>query len=175
MKYLLFVLLIISTTSCELELEDLHINKESFENAILRIDGYYYELNDSSELALRYFLYQDGTSYGWRTPYYSSFGELEDQIELGNSSGHQNIVLGWGLFNVIDSSIIIEEYCYGSGGRKKGTALFEGIIFNDTTFKIIEHYRLDDNNEKYDIIEYNETYHFRKYDNKLDSINEYIN
>ena len=137
MKRILYIILLLSLSSCEIELEDMYLTRHEYNSDILRIDGYYYKIEpDSNRVALCYFFFQNGVSYFYSDFYYDSFSEHEELIRSFNTSkAHQKYALGWGVFNVIDSKILIEEYVQ-SALNKKLTAIFSGEILNDTTFTL---------------------------------------
>jgi len=83
------------------------------------------------------------------------------------------IQFGWGVFNVMDSTILIEQYSRSSL-NKKLTAIFSGKILNDTTFTLKERYKLDQNGDKYNVYKFDVTYYFRQYSSKPDSTNRYV-
>lgn len=175
MKKIRYLILLLSLSSCEIELEDMYLTRQNYESDILRIDGYYYSIEpDSNSVALCYFFYKNGISYYYSEKYYNSLSKLEEIIRSFNSSKiHQKYAFGWGVFNIIDSTILIEEYVQ-SALNKKLTAIFSGEILNDTTFTLNERYKLDENGKKYDVYEFDATYHFRQYPIKPDSTNKYI-
>lgn len=176
MKKIRYLILLLSLSSCEIELEDMYLTRQNYESDILRTDGYYYykEL-DSNQVKLAYLLYNNGVSYSCSYYYfYDTFSELEEYIKSSSKSKiFQKYAYGWGVFNIIDSTILIEEYVQ-SALNKKLTAIFSGEILNDTTFTLNERYKLDENGKKYDVYEFDATYHFRQYPIKPDSTNKYI-
>ena len=176
MKRILYILLLLSLSSCEIELEEMYLTRIEYLSDILRIDGYYYDKEaDTKRIKLRYLFYKNGVSYyDSDSSYYDSFTELEEYIKSSNKSNiFQKYAFGWGIFNVMDSTILIEEY-FQSALNKKLTAIFSGKILNDTTFTLNERYKLDQNGDKYDLYEFDATYHFRQYSSKPDSTNNYI-
>jgi len=175
MKRILYILLLLSLSSCEIELEEMYLTRNDYVSDRLRVDGYYYDKEPNSDrVALGYFFYQNGISYYYSNAYYDSFSELEELIKSFNTSKvHQKYAVGWGVFNVMDSTILIEKY-YQSALNKKLTAIFSGEILNDTTFTLNERYKLDQNGDKYDVLEFDATYYFRQYSSKPDSTNNYI-
>jgi hypothetical protein len=176
MKKVLYILLLLAISSCEIELEDMYLTRNDYVSDMLRIDGYYYDKEpNSNRVALRYFFYKNGVSYFYSDGYcYDSFSELEKSIErIKISKIHQKYALGWGVFNVMDSTILIEEYV-ASSFNKKITAIFSGKILNDTTFTFKEWYKLDQNGDKYNVYKSDATYYFRQYSSKPDSTNRYV-
>lgn len=173
MKKILYVLLLLSLSSCEIELEDMYLTRSDYDSDILRIDGYYYTKEpESNRVALRYFFYRNGVCYDNSSPYFDSFIELEEYLK-SLKNAHQKYALGWGIFHITDSTILTEEY-FRSSLEKKLTAIFSGRILNDTTFTLLERYKLDGNGDQYNTHKFNLTFHFRQYSTKRDSVNIYI-
>ncbi|MCK9301406.1 MAG: hypothetical protein M0P23_08530 [Bacteroidales bacterium] len=173
MKRILYILLLLSLSSCEIELEDMYLTRNNYISDKLRIDGYYYDKEPNSDrVALGYFFYQNGVSYDSNNDYLDSFNEIEESIKNYNEV-YKKYAYGWGVFIVKDSTILIEQYVQ-SALNKKLTAIFSGEILNDTTFTLNERYKLDQNGDKYDVYEFDVTYHFRQYSSKPDSTNNYI-
>lgn len=175
MKRVLYIILLLSLSSCEIELEEMYLTRHNYNSDVLRIDGYYYTIEpDSDRVALRYFFYKNGVSYRDSEDYYDSISELEELIKsLNTSKVHQKYAFGWGVFDFYDSTLLIEQYTQ-SALNKKLTAIFSGKILNDTTFTLTERYKLDQHGKKYDVYKFDATYHFRQYSPKPDSTNKYI-
>lgn len=176
MKKVLYILLLLAISSCEIELEEMYLTRNDYVSDMLRIDGYYYKKEpDFNHIKLCYFFYKNGVSYYYSGDYYyDSFSELEESIEsIKTSKIHKKYAFGWGVFNVMDSTILIEEYV-ASSFNKKLTAIFSGKILNDTTFTLKERYKLDQNGDKYNVYKFDATYYFRQYSSKPDSTNRYV-
>ncbi len=173
MKRVLYILLLLAISSCEIELEEMYLTRNDYVSDMLRIDGYYYDKEpNSNRVALCYFFYKNGISYCANNNYVNSFSELEESIESYKKI-YKKYAYGWGVFNVMDSTILIEEYVANSL-NKKLTAIFSGKILNDTTFTLKERYKLDQNGDKYNVYKFDVTYYFRQYSSKPDSTNRYI-
>ena len=82
MKKVLYILLLLSLSSCEIELEEMYLTRHNYDSDILRIDGYYYSIEpDSNRVALCYFFYKNGVSYDSNNGYIDSFNEIEKSIK----------------------------------------------------------------------------------------------
>ncbi|MFA7359239.1 MAG: hypothetical protein WCZ67_08110, partial [Bacteroidales bacterium] len=64
MKRILYILLLLSLSACEIELEEMYLTRNDYVSDRLRVDGYYYDKEPNSDrVALGYFFYQNGISY----------------------------------------------------------------------------------------------------------------
>lgn len=136
----------------------------------LRIDGYYYQIGyDGKTINSAYFFYGNGvliSTGGAKT----SLMEMDSYIQkyyLHNQS-YKKVKYDWGVF-MIEKSVIKFERWYPSEKPHKAFVR-EGIILNDTTFKITKSYYSNSSQHWTE----NETYHFRKFSPKPDSINTFI-
>jgi hypothetical protein len=168
--------MIFSASSCKKVLmkdEELTIVKSPYEGNQLRLDGYYYSVNEfTNDIGSSYFFYKDGTIlHGGGWPYDDGFEGLESIFNSVNWQKEiRNNRLNWGLFIVDENEISFERW-YPSSGGAAPVYLLTGEIINDSTFVITKSIRSKTGEEK----ERNETYHFKPFSPKPDSTNNFIN
>lgn len=87
-----------------------------------------------------------------------------------------NTQIGWGVFNVTGSEIVIERWVTASGGGTYPTQMLKGVIKNDTTihFHTLIGVHPVNYNSKKKVLTIDETYHFRQFSPKPDSTNNFI-
>ena len=146
------------------------LQKMPFISDVIKINGYYYELDSNDEYTRAYCLYSNGIllSMGGR---YSSLAEMEDYIkrEFISSSHYKNNKSSWGLFVVTDSIFQMEKY-YPTDDINKSSYIREGKILSDTSFHITVSYRSDGSERRGE----DETYHFKQFSPKPDSTNDFV-
>jgi hypothetical protein len=175
-KFFFYFLILISYASCQklITYKDFILKKTPYTGNELRMDGYYYRYhecyrgNNCIDVSCFYrngiLLDMGGAAL--------SLEEADEYIRRLFIAGSQNPnyeYLRWGLF-VIDNQIIKIECYYPNDNITKWTYIREGVILNDTTFRITSIYFPD----KDEIFKANETYHFRQYSPKPDSTNNFI-
>lgn len=174
MKLLLLFVLLTLVGSCKKDVmrgdDKLSIQKMPYTGNQLRTDGYYYRSID--DYLTVYFLYNDGTIL-----YGSTFlaNELiKHELEY-KTNEWQSIVkkskYRWGLFEIEGNTIKFERW-YPSQPPLKAYVR-EGVILNDTTFKINQFYRIQNGNQT-DLENIDETYHFKSFSPKPDSTNSFV-
>ena len=171
MKNLILVLLLAILalfSSCDKLFEDdkLSLTREPYTGNELRMDGYYYETTGTRVLVF----YRNGTV--------NDFGGINlnemDQFEESMFTNQlRNLKSSWGVFQIKNDDILYERWIH-SPPPSINTYFFRGKILNDTTYVINEMYRIK-NGKKYDVSVRNDTYKFKKLDQKPDSTNQYIN
>lgn len=153
--------------------DELSIQKVPYQGNQLRIDGYYYQQKDGDFYTL-YTLYSNGILL------YLGGGFTRDKlIELENSIQNGSFYNAaktfkdyWGVFKIENNNIQFERW-YPSSGGGLPAYVRSGNILNDTTFIIIESYRIK-SGIKTEVKERNETYHFKQFSPKPDSTNTFI-
>ena len=174
MKRLLFMAFLGLTWSCKEGIfkddDTLSIQRRPYVGNQLRIDGYYYRSIDDRLTV--YFLYQNGTIlYGSGFP----IDEQKEQEDKYKTTEWQSLVkkskYRWGVF-AIEGNIMQFERWYPSEPPLEAYVR-EGEILNDTTFTIIQSYRVVDG-QKTEVKEREETYHFKEFSPKPDSTNGFI-
>lgn len=157
--------------------DKLKIEAQKYSGNELKLGGYYYhELigNDKLYRTVNFF-YRDGCLF---TPgAYLVGNQLQFEQDLQNYKSmpcYSDSKFSWGRFEVKDYKIRFEKWYPSSGGPIQAY-VSEGVILNDTTFKITLSYRLKRNGKKTEIHTENEVYKFRFYSAKPDSTNIYTN
>jgi hypothetical protein len=160
-------------TSCNYlvgESEKLRFTKQENTSGVLRLDGYYSEIDTVDKYVYKsiVFFYKDGTLLDLGT--YNQFDFSEKLITDPEILRKTKInPVCWGLYHLSKDSISFEQW-YHSGGPPKVTYIKKGIVLNDTTFVITSAER-SRGGEYYGE---NTVYHFRKFHPKPDSTNDFI-
>ena len=148
--------------------EKLSMKRVDYTGNQLRTDGYYYNYHQVPESTLVLFLYRNGVLFSTR--YYPSFNlDAVEKEMISEYDRRRREKTRWGVFSVFDNRIEYEQWNGGTGGGLP-IIKYKGIIENDTTFLITETYFSD--SKKTDHKEY--VYHFKQFDNKPDSTNNFI-
>lgn len=135
----------------------------------LRIDGYYYEGDIvNGEIITVHFFYRDGRLCNAGAYYTKNFfekiSEVNDPDVIATIRKYRS---SWGVFHVDEQQIILEKWHSGQGGHKVYRRT--GVILNDSTFSITSIVGSDGIVE-----ETNEIYHFKPFQHKPDSTNDFI-
>ncbi|MDR0507689.1 MAG: hypothetical protein LBH32_12870 [Dysgonamonadaceae bacterium] len=138
--------------------EEMSFDRIDYEGNELRLDGYYYR--QGKDYTLVHFFYQNGIILSA-----NSYRNLDlDIVEKQLLEIYYQIVKekpNWGIFKIANNQIEYEQWeAPNEGGLSISHS--KGYIENDTTFHIKETY-LD-----------HEVWHFRKFDHKPDSTNNFI-
>lgn len=151
--------------------EELTLAKQPYNGNSLRLDGYYYFLQNGNVYS-SYFFYRNGVvingeaadpnspdPIAFMDTVFSS-ESFADQIKRGKTR--------WGVFQIQGDSIVFERWLLSEGGLPIGR--FYGNIINDTTFIITKR------EHPYSGKEYqqNDLYHFHAFSPKPDSTNVFI-
>lgn len=182
----LFCVLLISCKGYE----PLSRSKVPFEADSIRLDGYYYCIG--KEFSNGYhddymecvFLNANGTYHK------VMYGTIDMNLSLKetllnydkaitdytHNRTYTNSRPNWGVFEVNGSSIAIESWTFASGGGAYPTQTLMGSIINDTTLHFNTLIGAYPNNKggKKKVKTIDDTYHFRHYSPKPDSINTSI-
>lgn len=171
---ILFVLLavLIMNSCCNSTKYDLIIDKEPYFGNELRIDGYYYsqyEGTGNDKIGNVLFFYRNGTVL-----HGSSFSPRNfEMLEKFYLDGEYEAFIGekdvWSTFKVRSDSLVFERWNPPTMSKGPEPILYFSEILNDTTF-VVYQCKLYSEQELY---EKNETYHFRKFDHKPDSTNNF--
>jgi hypothetical protein len=150
--------------------DELSLEKRPYTGNQLRIDGYYYSMDDNGVFNVHFF-YKNGIAlYGYGG--WSNFENAEEEfilqewIELRRKSK-----TGWGVFQIEDDDIGFEMW-YPSSGGGVPAYIRSGKILNDTTFRITKSWRSAEGTDNVQIK--NELYHFKPFSPKPDSTNVYV-
>ena len=173
MKHLLFMtfsVLIIMGSCNQWENEKMTLVKQPYNGSELRLDGYYYDMEDG-KIWSTYFFYRNGIlHYGIAS---DTLGNNLDMYDTWFASDYylQRLRTGrrrWGLFEIHDDSIVFERWGILEGGDP--VLRFSGRILNDTTFIITR----CENPHSGDVCQEQDLYHFRQFSPKPDSTNMFI-
>ena len=175
MKNLFGIAIIFFLVGCA-AFEPLISNKESFSGTNLKLNGYYYSVNNKKIKAI--FLYKNGD-------FFDRIWDGTDKYGLSEFSKHILTFFDiekqyptqycWGVFKVSNSNIQIERWLSGNG-QAYPTQILNGEILNDTTIRFYQKIGDAKNviGEKKKIYEIEEIYHFRQLSPKPDSTNKFI-
>ena len=168
-KIVFYFLLLVFCLSCEklIAYKDFILKKTLYTGNELRMDGYYYRYYDcgGNNCIAAYCFYRNGVLLdmgGAALSLEEADEEIKQFIKRDINSNYER--LNWGLF-VIDNQTIKFELYYPQEYFTKWTGIMEGVILNDTTFRITSFYD-PSNDERYTV---NDTYYFRQFSLKPDS------
>jgi len=170
-KTILFILTVslsIFLSCCDLLFPDekLSMQRRDYNGNELRIDGYYYYFTQNSTIV--YFLYKNGIILCAHS--YSSHDLNAIEIEMVKIYPEiRKLKDGWGVFLVNDSKIEYEIW-NAPTGFSLPIMRRNGIIENDTTFRITETYFSDIKKTDYKEL----VYRFKQFSPKPDSTNIFI-
>ena len=166
MKNLILSMLSLLFTQCCLEKDDVLPNATPYIGNQLKMNGYYYQVTSNNEIYSPLVMYGNGvllTLGGVR----NSLEEMDKYIRKNyiQDAWYKKNKYVWGVFFIEDNTIRINELSqdYPHRGFTQ-----EGVILNDTTFKITKFSSNSGIREKDDV------YHFREFSPKPDSTNVYI-
>ena len=170
---ILFLLIIqlMFITSCELLFPDekLTLPRTDFSVNGIRTDGYYYNLYNNvlgKRIAI-VFLYKNGIVFSAGS--YSNLNEAESEM-VKYISENRRKKQNWGVFLIEGDRIEYERWERAIGGYNLIIRGHYGNIENDTTIHFTKTYSSE--TKKTDKIDF--VYHFKKFDNKPDSTNNFI-
>jgi len=166
------VFVILSFFACRGERwdDDLTLPKQDYTGNQLRIDGYYYSVTDNNSYNI-YFYYRNGTVLDAGFVDFENLAVSEQEFINGTFYNHAiERKYYWGRFVIEGNTIKTENWVPNTGPLEVHTS--EGIILNDTTFKMTKSYR---SCKPRKAREYEEIYHFKKFSPKPDSTNSYTN
>lgn len=150
----------------------LMLPQEHNHSDILRLDGYYVTENifDGEKYYLFYFLYRNGILYGGTNVLKEKLNvdkEREILSELRIRS--EKSITMWGVYVIYkDKGIELERWDPGPPFPPK-TIVYQGHILNDKTFVITKYKHYFGN-----IVQVQDTFRFREFSPKPDSINRFI-
>ena len=149
--------------------EELLLSKTPYLGDELRIDGYYYHFVSESNRTVIHFLYRNGIILWGGTYATTNINEAETEM-VKLYSEVRNRKDSWGVFLVEDNKIQYEELVESPNGASLAIYRRSGYIENDTTIHFIESYYSGRKETK----QINEVWHFKQFDNKPDSTNNFI-
>lgn len=173
--YILLIAILTACSSCkEMDIckdESLTLNKVEFTGSQMRTNGFYYGNSSVDSKDIKYYelfiFYKDGIMMLIGD---SEFEKMEEYVTTIANSNQKNTKFAWGLFNIADKEISIEHWVAAQCGYP--TVLRSGEILNDTTFVLNKMIRRDSQGTTENNI--NQEFHFRQFDIKPDSTNNFI-
>ena len=173
-KYTFILILILTSNACRKilncdERESFTMAKRNYEGNELRINGYYYNSKSYPEL-----FYRNGiTINGSLSDLISNISIVESLMLTGEYGSYiYNNEYRWGLFSIRNNIITREFKNQMSSISCKYPFKESGIIINDSTFVMNSIYNYE-NDEKTETS--NDTFRFKEFTPKPDSINKFIN
>lgn len=150
------------------ESDKLTLERIPYNGNELKLFGYYHML-DNDGLMTVYFLYQNGMILHADDFSPSKLSEKEEVYRNGQYyQWVKDDYTSWGVFHIDNNTIKFERWYPGDVSWK--TFIRTGEIVNDTTFHITESQRSDGT----EVREKDETYHFRAFSPKPDSVCTFI-
>lgn len=163
--------MLFSCVSCDKELHELSMSKTPYTGDELRIDGYYYSNQTTTNDINIAVFYRDGVCIHMfaQIEGQDTLCFIENEILLNESlmSTLWNMPTDIGLFKIETEAIELETWV---AGRDITTFSFYGEILNDTTFLVTKWI----NNDSGKSYSENLTYRFKQFIPKPDSTNNFI-
>jgi hypothetical protein len=160
--------------SCPSPVDDnLSSTRTDYTGNQLRIDGYYYyEYTIDNEIHWEvYFLYRNGIIFRAYSYKKSDLLKMEEQFKTAEFNAqikeHKNY---WGLYLTNNNIIQFELWYPANQDGSWPAAIKTGEIINDTTFHISSGMRSNGTEKAV----FDETYHFKRFSPKPDSINNFV-
>jgi hypothetical protein len=152
--------------------DELSLSRQDYTGNQLRIDGYYYfNYTNEEDYVRTYFFYKNGLILSGGSSLLSKLPDLEKSYKDGTYYNHvKSNKLVWGAHQIEGSKIAFEGWYGEKPYRVYGQ---EGVILNDSTFRITQSYRMK-NGKKKEVESENEVYHFKQFSPKPDSTNSFI-
>lgn len=177
-KYLIYTLFVILAVtilnSCSNSAEyELTIDKEPYLGNELRIDGYYYyqyDVNENEKYTIVLFFYRNGVVFTANTFTTENFDIIEKFYLDGE---HESFIKDrdvWSTFKVNKDTLIYETWEPPRVSIGPTPIKHYCEIINDTTYRVYKRKHYSES----EFEEVSETYHFRKFDHKPDSTNNFI-
>ena len=172
-RLLLFlsIFIVLTSSSCNEEFQELMMSRTPYVGDEIRIDGYYYSNLSSNDLVGLGVFYRDGVCLHFffspesadTTEYIESEFLLNDEF-IEDAKSRPNWI---GVFNIIGESMDYETF---ETARNTNTRSYFAEIINDTTFVL----QKEVDNLTGNTFEENITYRFKKFSPKPDSTNTFI-
>ena len=157
---ILLILSMLFTQSC-LEKDDILPSAIPYRGNQLKMNGYYYQITYDGIIYNSHVMYANGvliTLYGIENT-------IEEMDEYVRKQSMYKSKYNWGIFFIDDNTIRMHKL---GGDYPHKEFVQEGIILNNTTFKITKFSSGSKIREKEEI------YHFREFSPKPDSTNVYV-
>lgn len=151
--------------------DKLSLGKRPYTGNQLKVNGFYYYIFENKIYDIHLF-YKNGVVADYGSGLNSmDFNKVAEYLGKANETV-QRTKYSWGLFLVEGNDIKMEQWHPSSGGPFPAYVR-AGKIINDTTFHILESYRMKEG-QKTDVTALNEVYYFHEFSPKPDSTNNYI-
>jgi hypothetical protein len=151
--------------------KELTLSKTEYSGQELRTDGFYYGRPVEDYQGVTFYelfvFYKNGILM---LPGNIEFEKMEEYITMISRPGTIEAKYGWGLFNVEGGIISLEHWVAAQCGYP--AVLRSGEILNDTTFVLKK--RIIRDSQGTTETDVNEEFHFREFDVKPDSTNNFI-
>ena len=170
-KILIFLSSFLILAGCIPQSDDnLAFIKSNYYGNELKTNGYYYSLFEGKLQNISFF-YKDGVylDVGNKNNFEDASYFITNKILIERL--HQRSQTGWGIFKIKSNKIVFERWYDTERGLKAYINI--GKILNDTTFVITASFRTGDGFSK-EIEKINETYYYKKFSPKPDSLNIYV-
>lgn len=169
--YLFILILSISIISCSDDSDkELTLQKAPYYGSELKIDGFFYHQREETDRYHIIFFYSNGVLlYGYDQKE-DNLSNVEDLIKNGIYHDASDTHHLWGIFEINNDNLIFERWTPSPWPSNPQPAKYYCKIINDTTFKIYSSEMSYEGNPDVE----NDTYKFRKFDNKPDSTNNFI-
>lgn len=143
----------------------------------MRLDGYYYSNTPSDKggepLQSVFFFYRNGVMFFPFTTKVSDVPQSLQDLNLKvNKDAYQKDATkdAWGIFTIEGENIEYQRL-YDGGSCRRPMKYCKGTILNDTTYLITECTDFKIGNNKDKTFAVNNTYHFKRFFPKIDSLN----
>ncbi|MBQ3710377.1 MAG: hypothetical protein II887_06715 [Bacteroidales bacterium] len=151
--------------------EELTLTRQPYNGNTLRVDGYYYFLQNGNVYS-SYFFYRNGVVINGEAADPNSPDPIAFMDEVFSSESFADQIkrrkTRWGLFEIQGDSIVFERWVIAEGGYP--VMRFSGNILNDTTFVITR----AEYPQSGKVFQQNDLYHFHAFSPKPDSTNVFI-
>ncbi|MFA6950546.1 MAG: hypothetical protein WCQ70_07670 [Lentimicrobiaceae bacterium] len=173
---LLLIAIITSFLSCDkmdsCKDKELTLKRNEYTGQTLKINGFYYGRPTTDYQGLvsyeLFIFYQNGIMM---LPGNVELNKMEEYVSMISKPGTIKAKYDWGLFIIDDKKINIDHWVPAQCGYP--AVLRSGDIINDTSFVLRKMVRRDSQGTKETVI--NEEFHFRQFDIKPDSTNNFLN
>jgi len=169
-KILSILFIVFIAYSCQMifgEDDKLTMERKNYYGNELKLNGYYY--HKAHGMIYTYFLFRNGLIFesagSFKTEKWSEYEKkLKDTVSANKSA---SLKYNWGVFQIKESILQFEKW-YPSERPYRVSKKF-GRIINDSTFIIID---TINNNGEFFPKQYR--YHYKRFENKVDSITDFI-
>jgi hypothetical protein len=174
-KYcLLFFLFLIAVTYHCADSDDddkLSFTRTPYDGTALRFDGYYYIPFSNGDIEI-YFLFRNGNFLYGTYVKQANLSWMEEIFANGTyyNKYAKNDKTNWGVFRITGNTIEYERWVPANGMERSQVYRYTGEIINETTFNISKTERVNGEDQR----SRDETYHFKQFSPKPDSVTQFI-